>query len=170
VLGELLDSRFMLPLLLPSDPKLLSAVPGKVPALEPVDARNPLLTPLFERKTTSSSDASVLAWKARGKTLREVDLEMLHRIDGHRRRPRHWVNVNLDLAYTETVMPSPVEGKNLLAGELDHAGGRRGPTRRRSTRRSEHEKLPSVPLSGDDAKSERASSPVAVASDNIAVA
>jgi hypothetical protein len=135
----------MLPLLLPSDPKLLSATSGRVPALEPANPRTPLLTPLFERKIIPQDDSSVLSWKARGKALREVDPEMLQRIDGPRRRPRQWINFD-----TETVMPSPIEGRHLIPGESDQADGR--PTRRRSTRRSELEKAVPGPLSGDTAE------------------
>jgi len=85
-LGELLDSRYMLPLLFPSDPRLLAASPGKVPL------------PSHERKksgmslSAESEDASMtvasagsrgaLDWRFDGRRVREVGIGTLRWVDG----------------------------------------------------------------------------------------
>jgi hypothetical protein len=132
VLGELLDSRFMLPLLLPSDPKHLSAVSGKLPNSEPVGLRSPGIGQVM-RPVPTPDHHSVLAWKSKGKALRDVDVDLLQRIDGPRRRSAF---AHVHYAYTETVMPSPVEGRNPFSTDGDdHLDGPSGLiARRRSAR------------------------------------
>ncbi|KIK05502.1 hypothetical protein K443DRAFT_675060 [Laccaria amethystina LaAM-08-1] len=86
VLGELLDSRYMLPLLFPSDPRLLAALPGRKSFFadaqrEPILAANPL--------SRSSSRARIksggpLVWRSRNRKLREVEVGILQWVDGIR--------------------------------------------------------------------------------------
>lgn len=86
VLGELLDSRYMLPLLFPSDPRLLAALPGRKSLYadaqrEPMLSANPL--------SRSSSRARIksggpLVWRSRNRKLREVEVGILQWVDGIR--------------------------------------------------------------------------------------
>ncbi|KAG6828707.1 hypothetical protein H0H92_007015 [Tricholoma furcatifolium] len=71
-LGELLDSRFMLPLLFPSDPRLLAAVPRRGPF----------------RHEDKNSAVRYVAWRFRNKKLREVDVGALRWVDGVRSAAR----------------------------------------------------------------------------------
>ncbi|KAJ3734754.1 DIL domain-containing protein [Lentinula guzmanii] len=83
VLGELLDSRYMLPLIFPSDPRMLSARPGKIPVYED-DRRSPLPTPDPTRSASRASDGSrgAMAWQSRNRKVREVSSGALRWIDG----------------------------------------------------------------------------------------
>ncbi|KAJ4486030.1 DIL domain-containing protein [Lentinula aciculospora] len=83
VLGELLDSRYMLPLIFPSDPRMLSARPGKIPVYED-DKRSPLPTPDTTRSASRASDGSrgAMAWHSRNRKVREVSSGALKWIDG----------------------------------------------------------------------------------------
>jgi hypothetical protein len=138
VLGELLDSRFMLPLLLPSDPRLLSAVPGKLPDVEPIDPRSPVLSPVLDAAPPAAAlqDPSVLSWRPRGNGLRSVDPSILHFVDGSRRRPRQWTQ--FDFANAD-IAPSPVEARpsagidHLSADETYSIARRRSHRRQQST-------------------------------------
>ncbi|TDL28514.1 hypothetical protein BD410DRAFT_893510 [Rickenella mellea] len=87
VLGELLDSRYMLPLLFPSDPRLLSAKAISSGELERETRGNTHLTPPINKEGRSASRASLgfrgsMKWRSRSKQLREVGLEILQRVDG----------------------------------------------------------------------------------------
>jgi hypothetical protein len=91
VLGELLDSRYMLPLLLPSDPRMLSALPGKPPTIQ--DEKRSSIQ--FNSGTRSASRASVkrsgiMAWRSRNRKLRQVGADTLQWVDGVRSAAR-WV-------------------------------------------------------------------------------
>ncbi|KAG6912037.1 hypothetical protein DXG01_000285 [Tephrocybe rancida] len=87
-LGELLDSRYMLPLLFPSDPRMLAALPQKhfFSDEEKRDKRN--------TKIVESTRAA--PWRFRNKKLREVGVGALQWVDGFRSAAR-WVRpINLD--------------------------------------------------------------------------
>lgn len=89
VLGELLDSRHMLPLAFPSDPRMLSALPGKL--ILPDD--KPPHTPLPTSNSRSSSRASAgsrgaMPWRSRDRTLRQVGVGTLQWVDGVRSAAR----------------------------------------------------------------------------------
>jgi hypothetical protein len=91
VLGELLDSRYMLPLLLPSDPRMLSALPGKLPTTQD-EKRNSMQ---FNSSNRSASRASIkrsgiMAWRSRNRKLRQVGADTLQWVDGVRSAAR-WV-------------------------------------------------------------------------------
>lgn len=77
VLGELLDSRYMLPLLFPSDPRMLAALPGKL--LIPEDDKR--LSPTIPDTRSTNSRVS-MDWRARNRKLREVGVATLKWIDG----------------------------------------------------------------------------------------
>lgn len=101
VLGELLDSRFMLELELPSDPRMLAAIPGPM-KFEDVDRRRPISlssTTSMDKMAKVKEDAEVvLGWRNRARALREIGPEALQWVDGvanpqwapiseHRRHP-----------------------------------------------------------------------------------
>ncbi|KAJ6621651.1 DIL domain-containing protein [Mycena sp. CBHHK59/15] len=96
VLGELLDSRHMLPLSFPSDPRMLSALPGKL--IFPDDRQpNAPATP-DSRSASRASEGSrgAMPWRSRNRTLREVGIGTLQWVDGVRSaaRWRHWANAD----------------------------------------------------------------------------
>jgi len=81
VLGEFLDSRYMLPLLLPSDPVLLSATPKMPPSWQNESVANE--TP----DSRSASQAGKrgfgsIPWRITTKSLRETSLDILQWVDG----------------------------------------------------------------------------------------
>ena len=81
VLGEFLDSRYMLPLLLPSDPVLLSATPKMPASWQNENVANG--TP----DSRSASQASKrgfgsIPWRITTKSLRETSLDILQWVDG----------------------------------------------------------------------------------------
>lgn len=96
-LGELLDSRHMLPLALPSDPRLLGAVPGKG---LPTSTR-PRSDPIIPEPPRSSSRASqgitgAMGWKLRSRKMREVEIRTLQWIDGAPSTARWYRPLELD--------------------------------------------------------------------------
>lgn len=83
VLGELLDSRYMLPLLFPSDPRMLAVLPGKMTIHDDDRKSSPVHTP----DSRSASRASALSrgsvhWRSRNRKLREVGVSTLKWVDG----------------------------------------------------------------------------------------
>jgi hypothetical protein len=94
-LGELRDSRYMLPLVLPSDPRLLSAVPGNnaAAAVKKSKRESAVLTPngngsfVGEERSASRASAAgrgAMAWRSRGRKLRTIGIETLEWVDGVR--------------------------------------------------------------------------------------
>jgi hypothetical protein len=73
-LGELLDSRYMLPLLFPSDPRMLTALPDKMAHIKDV----------IEEK----QNQNIAPWKFRNRKLREVGVGTLQWVDGVRSAAR----------------------------------------------------------------------------------
>ncbi|KAI0734627.1 DIL domain-containing protein [Fomitopsis betulina] len=85
-LGELLDSRYMLPLLFPSDPRMLGALPAN--RSSPDEAKRHL------SHDSTASQASfgargALAWRLKSKKLRDVSVATLQWVDGSR-AARRW--------------------------------------------------------------------------------
>lgn len=80
-LGELLDSRHMLSLYLPSDPRLLGAVPGKRPFVDDDALPN-------GRPVSRASQRGAMTWRLQSSKLREVGLRTLQSIDGARSTAR----------------------------------------------------------------------------------
>jgi hypothetical protein len=77
-LGELMDSRYMIPLYFPSDPRMLSALPGRLPEDKGGEKRNSA-TLLAEARMNSERP---MDWKLRNKKLREVSIQALKKLDG----------------------------------------------------------------------------------------
>ncbi|TFK77177.1 hypothetical protein BDN72DRAFT_830341 [Pluteus cervinus] len=84
VLGELLDSRYMLPLLLPSDPRKLAAAPdiAEPAPTEPGHSRHSMQSDSSSQMSTSSRTR--FKWKSKNCKIREVGIAALHRLDGGR--------------------------------------------------------------------------------------
>lgn len=87
-LGELLDSRYMLPLLFPTDPRMLAASPGKLPST-PNERKKSVMSPVPDhnnrpRSVTPASAGSrgALEWRLRGRRLRDVNAGTLRWVDG----------------------------------------------------------------------------------------
>lgn len=80
VLGELLDSRHMLPLLLPTEPKLLGAVPSRRLAADTRE-RDSLMHGQNQSQA-SLGNRGAMAWYLNSKKLREVGISTLQWVDG----------------------------------------------------------------------------------------
>lgn len=80
-LGELLDSRFMIPLLFPSNPRLLAALPGKR-----FRGDKRISTQSFSSNLDKVSIRSITdlpsPWRCRNRKVREVGVRTLRWIDG----------------------------------------------------------------------------------------
>jgi len=94
VLGELLDSRYMLPLVFPSDPRMLAAVPAKPRA----DENNKDRVDDDRPSSTESSSGRPKNWRLRSRRVRQIGVETLRWVDGVRSAAR-W-----------TRRPEPLEG------------------------------------------------------------
>ncbi|GLB36057.1 putative DIL [Lyophyllum shimeji] len=79
-LGELLDSRYMLPLLFPSDPRMLAALPPKFTLSEDEKRQ--------KRNAPSEPGGRTGRWRSRNKKLREVGVGALQWVDGIRSAAR----------------------------------------------------------------------------------
>ena len=91
VLGEFLDSRYMLPLLLPSDPVLLSAAPKMPTFWWDEDVVNGVSDSRCDSRASKRSAGS-LPWRTTTKRLRDTSLDILQWVDGagsHARWVRH---------------------------------------------------------------------------------
>ncbi|KAH9487020.1 Dilute domain-containing protein C25B8.08 [Psilocybe cubensis] len=78
-LGELLDSRHMLPLLFPSDPRLLAALPAKKVVLEDTKRES---VQSFSSSEEGRTGATPLHWISRNRKVREVSIGTLKWVDG----------------------------------------------------------------------------------------
>jgi len=87
VLGELLDSRHMLPLLFPSDPRMLAARPGK--GLIIGDHKRVSIQSSSSHSSRASMSGAPLSYRTRGRKIREVRLETLQVVDGVRAAARY---------------------------------------------------------------------------------
>lgn len=83
-LGELLDSRFMIPLLFPSDPRLLAALPGKqIPLKDGKKSSTQAFTHTQSHKILNSNGATHgLSWRSRNQKIRDVGVQILRWVDG----------------------------------------------------------------------------------------
>ncbi|KXN83841.1 Dilute domain-containing protein C25B8.08 [Leucoagaricus sp. SymC.cos] len=98
-LGELLDSRYMIPLLFPADPRMLAALPKRLGSLSSDKAANGRVHSTSDdsassrksfdsqgsSKSGTSQDAAtggIMSWRWRNKKIREVGVSALQRIDG----------------------------------------------------------------------------------------
>ncbi|KAG9222721.1 hypothetical protein CCMSSC00406_0004635 [Pleurotus cornucopiae] len=83
VLGELLDSRYMLPLLFPSDPRLLAALPGRLS--DHKDRKSESGRGYTSPRTPDASSnprRGSMSWRSRNKKIREVGIDVLQWVDG----------------------------------------------------------------------------------------
>ena len=81
-LGELLDSRYMLPLLLPSDPRMLGALPTKPASLDDEKRSSVRLSvDGSSRSTSRASYRGAMGWRF-SKQLREIGPATLQYVDG----------------------------------------------------------------------------------------
>jgi hypothetical protein len=87
-LGELLDSRYMLRLLFPSDPRMLAAV-----AIDRVSGddklRSARILPDVRATDSNIGNRTMLQWRLRNRKIREVGVEALQWVDGNR-TTAHW--------------------------------------------------------------------------------
>ncbi|OJA16275.1 hypothetical protein AZE42_00123 [Rhizopogon vesiculosus] len=89
VLGELLDSRHMLPLFLPSDPRMLSATPAKQAVTGFGDQENTRpFTNTRSSSRTSTVDGGAMKWRCRSRSVRNVKFETLRWVDRFRTKPQ----------------------------------------------------------------------------------
>lgn len=89
VLGELLDSRHMLPLLFPSNPRLLAALPGEM--IHPEIAKRTSLRSPKSDSDKSSSHANTpepFSWRSKNRNVRKIGIEILQWVDGVRSASR----------------------------------------------------------------------------------
>ncbi|KAF8905495.1 DIL domain-containing protein [Gymnopilus junonius] len=119
-LGELLDSRHMLPLLFPSDPRLLAARPGKKMILE--DNKRVSVQSLSSNSDKSSSHGSQtgmsMPWVSRNRKLRDVGVTTLQWVDGVRSAARWGRPVAPDYDDELSAPPNPQEDLEGDEGEL----------------------------------------------------
>jgi len=80
VLGELLESRYMLPLLLPSDPRMLAMVPSITHGGGSPNSNEGSIRMNGNRSRSRSRMGN--DWVSRSKQVREVKVEMLDWLDG----------------------------------------------------------------------------------------
>ncbi|KAK0208095.1 DIL domain-containing protein [Desarmillaria ectypa] len=89
VLGELLDSRHMLPLLFPSDPRMLAAISR--PLSFPDNSKMKLPSSVLTSDSRSDSNVTVESrcmWRARHRKVRQVGIKTLKWVDGVRSASR----------------------------------------------------------------------------------
>ena len=81
-LGEFLDSRHMLPLFFPSDPRMLAALPGKLPGTAGEFKPNGKSSGSAEATPASVGSRGPLDWTLGGKKVRDVGVGVLAWVDG----------------------------------------------------------------------------------------
>ncbi|KAI8980743.1 DIL domain-containing protein [Trametes punicea] len=121
-LGELLDSRYMLPLLLPSDPRMLGALPTKPPSLD--DEKRSSIRLSVDGSSRSASRASfgtrgAMGWRF-SKQIREIGPSTLQYVDGVRAAARWTRPADVEEDEGEGKPPPPYSSDepNEEAGEL----------------------------------------------------
>ncbi|THV07697.1 hypothetical protein K435DRAFT_825490 [Dendrothele bispora CBS 962.96] len=77
VLGELLDSRYMLPLVFPSNPRMLGASPGN--SMRDDDDRR---SNASDSRSASRSSVGAMSWRAKNRKLRSLGSSALKWVDG----------------------------------------------------------------------------------------
>ncbi|KAH9944153.1 uncharacterized protein BXZ73DRAFT_87111 [Epithele typhae] len=126
-LGELLDSRYMLPLLLPSDPRMLGALPMKPASLEDMnDKRHNSRLSVDNGSSRSTSRASfgnrgAMRWRF-SKRLRDIDPTALQWVDGSRAAARWTRPIEPDPDEEDAEIPPPYSSEDRRADEEDEEG------------------------------------------------
>lgn len=123
-LGELLDSRQMLPLLLPSNPRYLAAIPGR-PSTTEEEKRRSLPTDDIRRSASRASFGSSgsLPWRMNSKKLRDVGAGTLRWVDGHKSAAR-WFRPRFEDERDdedESAPPPPYTSSEAQEGEENNA-------------------------------------------------
>ncbi|KAJ7706266.1 DIL domain-containing protein [Mycena rosella] len=113
VLGELLDSRHMLPLTFPSDPRMLSALPGKLIFPDDKHANAHSMPDSRSSSRASEGNRGAMPWRSRDRTLRQVGIGTLQWVDGVRSAARWGRLVNPDEEEMRSYSPDPAEGQDL---------------------------------------------------------
>jgi hypothetical protein len=113
VLGELLDSRHMLPLSFPSDPRMLSALPGRL--IFPDDRHSNAHSTPDSRSSSRASEGSrgAMPWRSRDRTLRQVGIGTLQWVDGVRSAARWGRLTNPDEDELRSFTPDNAEVQEL---------------------------------------------------------
>lgn len=81
-LGEFLDSRHMLPVFFPSDPRMLAALPGKLPKSSGETKHASKGSLSSEVAPASAGSRGPLDWTVGGKKVRKVGVGLLAWVDG----------------------------------------------------------------------------------------
>ncbi|EKM83522.1 hypothetical protein AGABI1DRAFT_117026 [Agaricus bisporus var. burnettii JB137-S8] len=79
-LGELLDSRYMIPLLFPSDPRMLAALPRKLANSDTKSIESQVSSSLLSQQ--EGGNDGIMAWRCCNRKIRDVGVGALQRIDG----------------------------------------------------------------------------------------
>lgn len=111
-LGELMDSRHMLPLILPSDPRLLGAVPAKAAIPQARLRSDPLVAENAVRSSSRASNraSEALGWRLRTRKLREVEIRTLQWVDGAPSAARWYRAVEFDEEDEKGAPPAYIPG------------------------------------------------------------
>lgn len=142
VLGELLDSRHMLPLSLPSDPRQLSATPDKTYVTE--YAKRLISSRLDARSAGHVSTHGPMGWKCRSHKVRNVSIQTLRWID--RLKPSSSWGRSTGLHHThygDDESPSPIsETEGLFVDtNVPHTTSQSTPLTRKPSARSRGHRL-----------------------------
>jgi hypothetical protein len=109
VLGELLDSRHMLPLFLPSDPRMLSATPAKLAVTKYSEQANPRPSAGARSSSRASTvDGGAMKWRCRSRNVRNVKFETLRWVDRFRTKPQTFPRPVPGEEYEETYPSTPL--------------------------------------------------------------
>jgi hypothetical protein len=102
VLGELLDSRYMLPFTLPSDPRLLGALPRKYSVTRDEKRVSTEVNGHIHKESGKGlENRGFLAWRSHDRKLRELSVTSLQFVDGIRSAAR----------WTRTVQANDEDGE-----------------------------------------------------------
>jgi hypothetical protein len=139
VLGELLDSRHMLPLFLPSDPRILSATPAKQAVTGYGDQANGQpSTHARSGSQASTVDGGPMKWRCRSRSVRNVKFETLRWVDRFRTKPQT-LPLPVPEEYEETYPSTPLSddvGELHINTDVPHAVSHGTPLTKRPSARS----------------------------------
>lgn len=143
-LGEFLDSRHMLPLFFPSDPRMLAALPGKLPKTG-VESKPDGKSAGSAETPASVGSRGPLDWTLGGKKVREIGVGMLAWVDGVAYTSRWTRPTEIEPDDEVERMPEgpdPDENLTLNPNTLAPLGGITPLMRRKSSRRGRSSILP----------------------------
>ncbi|KAF8640500.1 hypothetical protein AX17_000162 [Amanita inopinata Kibby_2008] len=114
LLGEYFNSRYMLPLLFPSNPRMLAARSGGPSAIVE-DGQS--LPSTNSRSSSRASIDQMLSWRLNCRKLRQVGLKSLHRLDGAGRATQ-WGRIT---GYEDDGEQQDRQSKPYMSGEDDES-------------------------------------------------